>query len=181
MPTPPERTALYRLYGTDDRLLYIGITDNPKARWERHAAFKWWWAQVTRKQVDWLNASWREALDIEKAAIREERPAYNGTHNHGVAPFDAAAWPRIEAQPRQKFSALADLIRAEIASGRWQAGDRLPDAEDLATASGVGEGTAQRAFRELVNEGSIMRLHGLGTFVRARIVTIAPNRILRAT
>ncbi|MGW9245775.1 GntR family transcriptional regulator [Streptomyces badius] len=181
MTEPPERTALYRLYDANDRLLYIGITDNPGARWERHAAFKWWWGEVARKQVNWLNSSWREALGIEKAAIREERPAYNGTHNHGVAPFDASAWPKIEAQPRQKSSTLADLIRTEITSGRWQAGDRLPDAEGLAAASGVGEGTVQRAFRELANEGSIVRLHGLGTFVRARIVTIAPNRILRPT
>lgn len=178
MPEPAQCTALYRLYDANDGLLYVGITSNPDARWERHALFKSWWTDVTRKHLTWLDGSWREALDTEAATIRAERPTRNGTHNHALAPFDPKAWPHIEAPPRGKSAALASAIRSEIAEGRWQAGDRLPDALDLAEASSVSKGTVDRAFRELVADGSILRLHGLGTFVTASLAILAPNRTL---
>lgn len=38
LPTQ-ERTALYRLYDAGDRLLYIGISNNPEARWARHRMY----------------------------------------------------------------------------------------------------------------------------------------------
>lgn len=160
----PDRTAIYRLYDAEGALLYIGITKNPKARFYGHAVYKPWWRQVARKDVTWLNASWRSALKIEAAAIRQEKPAFNGKHNEPRAPFSAESWPTIEVR-HGKSRALAALIRAEIESGRWAPGVRVPKRRDLAIASGVGEGTADLAYRHLQTEGLLQFRPGHGTFV----------------
>lgn len=77
-----ERTWLYRHWGWDGRLLYVGITNDYRRRCEQHADTKWWWPQV--------NPAWSTtqkfpnrlaALAAEKAAIRFERPVYNIAHN----------------------------------------------------------------------------------------------------
>lgn len=165
MPDAPERTALYRLYDGDGRLLYIGITADPKTRFASHATYKPWWAQVARKDVTWLRATWQEALKVEAAAILNEKPKFNRKHNAPRAPFSAETWPRVEAPSRGKALALAELIRVEIASGRWAPGARVPKREDIASASGVGEGTADLAYRHLQTEGLLVFRHGRGTFV----------------
>ncbi|MFH8531556.1 GntR family transcriptional regulator [Streptomyces tendae] len=165
MPETPERTALYRLYDASGRLLYIGITTEPKARFASHATYKSWWPQVTRKDVSWLEGTWRQALAVEAAAIQDEKPQFNGKHNAPLAPFSAESWSTIDAPPRGKAAALADLVRAEITSGRWLPGMRVPRREDLAAASGVGVGTADLAYRNLEKEGLVRSLHGRGTFV----------------
>lgn len=80
MPESPERTALYRLYDADDRLLYVGITTSPKHRWGAHARDKTWWGEVARKDVEWFERR-KSAERIEKIEIEEERPIYNRTFN----------------------------------------------------------------------------------------------------
>lgn len=165
MPESPERTALYRLYDADERLLYIGITTDPNTRFASHAIYKSWWGRVARKDVIWLQGTWQEALATEAAAIRAEKPEFNGKHNAPPAPFSAESWPTIIAPPRGKASTLADLVRAEIASGRWATGMRVPQRDAIASASGVSESTADRAYKYLQNEGLLQFRHGRGTFV----------------
>jgi predicted GIY-YIG superfamily endonuclease len=69
-------TALYRFYAADGSLLYVGVTNNMKARLGQHAADKPWWPQVARKTVGW-HATRAEALAAESAAIKTEHPAHN--------------------------------------------------------------------------------------------------------
>lgn len=76
----PERTALYRLFDTDDGLLYIGITNSPEKRWRHHKATQEWWPQVARKTVDWLDSR-SEAAAAEIEAIHAEVPKHNLDHN----------------------------------------------------------------------------------------------------
>ncbi|MFF3998577.1 GIY-YIG nuclease family protein [Streptomyces cyaneofuscatus] len=78
MPTPPERTALYRLYSADDVLLYVGISNNPEARWERHKMFRPWWPDVAWNHVEWL-PSRDAAFAAEEIAIREEASGARST------------------------------------------------------------------------------------------------------
>jgi predicted GIY-YIG superfamily endonuclease len=165
MPEASQRTALYRLYDADGRLLYVGITTDPKTRFASHATYKSWWGQVARKDVTWLQGTWREALVTEAAAIRMERPKFNGKHNAPLAPFSAESWPTIDAPPRGKASVLADLVRAEITSGRWTSGMKVPRREDIASASGVSESTADLAYRYLQKEGLLQFRPGRGIFV----------------
>lgn len=76
----PERVALYRLYGADGQLLYVGITNNPKLRWQAHARDKSWWGEVARKDVEWFERR-KSAERIEKTEIEDESPVYNLTFN----------------------------------------------------------------------------------------------------
>ncbi|MER6350612.1 GntR family transcriptional regulator [Streptomyces sp. NPDC001634] len=160
--------ALYRLYDAEGTLLYVGISTNPKKRFIQHALFKPWWPSVARTSVSWLEVTRPEALAIEAAAIRDEEPLHNGKHNGVPAPFSPDEWPTVSAPVRQKADTLADLIRAEIASGRWQAGMRVPDREEMANASGVGVGTVDRAYQRLKDEGTLRSRMGTGTFVAKR-------------
>lgn len=74
--------VLYRVYDEDGRLLYVGITNNPPARFRSHRATKQWWAMVAHiftKTYD-SRAALREA---EREAIKTEHPTYNVVHNAG--------------------------------------------------------------------------------------------------
>ena len=72
--------ALYRFYGTDGELLYVGITMNPAARWESHRKQKPWWAEVVGMTVERC-VDREAALLAEREAIIRERPAYNVVHS----------------------------------------------------------------------------------------------------
>jgi len=76
MSTDAQRTALYRFYDSSERLLYVGVTRDPEARFGAHSREKAWWPEVTRKDITWL-ASRDEAAIAEIEAIRTERPRYN--------------------------------------------------------------------------------------------------------
>lgn len=163
--TSVQGTALYRLHDAEGNLLYVGITTNPKTRFASHATYKPWWGQVALKDVTWLPGTWRDALKIEADVIRQEKPRFNGKHNAELAPFSAAGWPAIDAPPRGKAAAIADLARAEIASGRWAPGMRVPRREDIASASAVSEGTVDLAYKYLQREGLLLYRPGRGTFI----------------
>lgn len=71
-----KRTALYRFWDAGNVLLYIGISENPDARFAKHEALKPWWPHVVRKAIEWYdNRELAEAAETE--AIRTERSLYN--------------------------------------------------------------------------------------------------------
>jgi transcriptional regulator with XRE-family HTH domain len=70
------RTALYRFFDADDRLLYVGITDDIHRRWKHHAAVKTWWGDVARQTVEWHDSR-PVAEAAERKAISQEKPVYN--------------------------------------------------------------------------------------------------------
>jgi len=72
--------VLYRFYDGGDRLLYVGITNNPAARFKQHEHSKDWWDQVASITLE-QHASRQELMDAERAAIIAERPAYNVAHS----------------------------------------------------------------------------------------------------
>jgi len=76
------RQVVYRLYGKDGTLLYIGCTGNWPVRVQTHRCRKtsFWWPLVHRARLT-LHRSPREAADVEKAAIQTERPLYNLVDN----------------------------------------------------------------------------------------------------
>ena len=76
MTETKNECALYRFYDRDGRLLYVGITDNPRRRDEQHGATKAWWREVATKRIEWL-PSREAALAAERLAIETENPLWN--------------------------------------------------------------------------------------------------------
>lgn len=77
---PDQQTALYWLYGADDALLYVGITDDPERRFKQHAYLKPWWGDVVRHELQWF-PNRPAAARAEVEAIEDHDPVHNGTHS----------------------------------------------------------------------------------------------------
>ncbi|MFD5384331.1 GIY-YIG nuclease family protein [Streptomyces sp. NPDC127074] len=69
-------TALYRFYDQERRLLYIGITGQPRERWAAHRRKAKWWPLAAYVAVEVHPTEW-QALNAERAAIRSENPSFN--------------------------------------------------------------------------------------------------------
>lgn len=83
--------------------------------------------------------------------------------------------PLTTDDARPPYVQLADLIRAEIQSGRYQPGGKLPTYRELADEHGVAPMTVQSAFRVLKDEGLISSQQGRGSFVRSDNLTSAES------
>lgn len=68
-----------------------------------------------------------------------------------------------EGQP--KYLVLRNALADQIARGRWAPGSQLPAEDQLADLASLSLGTVQRSLRMLVDEGLLVRRHGIGTFV----------------
>lgn len=68
-----------------------------------------------------------------------------------------------EGQP--KYLVLRNALADQIARGRWASGSQLPAEDQLADLTSLSLGTVQRSLRMLVDEGLLVRRHGIGTFV----------------
>lgn len=92
-----SHTTLYRLFGQQDELLYVGIASNPGRRFEQHAKDKPWWSDVERVTLEHRKDR-KEALAAESAAIAAEQPRYNiaGNAGRGVASPSALRRARLD-------------------------------------------------------------------------------------
>lgn len=84
--------------------------------------------------------------------------------------MSAASLARAKsAQPESPALALyqqvKDHIARKIQDGSWKAGDRLPSENELVLQFGISRMTVNRALRELVAQGRIVRVAGVGSFV----------------
>lgn len=64
-----------------------------------------------------------------------------------------------------KWAHLRSVMAMTIEAGHWPAGWKLPPETEIAATSGYSLGTVQRALRELVAQGYVLRRQGAGTFV----------------
>jgi excinuclease UvrABC nuclease subunit len=78
MTEAPSLTAVYRHFDATGRLLYVGSTGDPEARWKQHQRQSGW---VMAGLVDSITVEWwpsrAEARAAERVAIRAENPVYN--------------------------------------------------------------------------------------------------------
>lgn len=154
---PPSRTALYRLYDARGRLLYVGITNDPKMRWLAHAGDKAWWPEVVRRDVEWVSDR-PTAAQMEGEAIRTERPLHNVKIPNPVKP---------QSPPRPKLhQEIADELRQQILDGRLAAGERVPGENSLIASHGISRSTARQALADLKEEGLTYTRQGAGIWVR---------------
>jgi GntR family transcriptional regulator, histidine utilization repressor len=64
-----------------------------------------------------------------------------------------------------RYEQVKDFIARRIQDGTWRAGDRLPSESELVQQFGMSRMTVNRALRELVEQGRIRRVAGVGSFV----------------
>lgn len=67
------------------------------------------------------------------------------------------------------YRGLAARLRAEITSGTWPPGHRVPSEQDLMQTYGLARETVRRALAELRVEGLIVVRHGHPTRVRPAV------------
>lgn len=71
---------LYRCFGSDGTLLYIGVSSDHRQRFASHEKHSEWWTQVDRIELTHF-ALRPDALDAERAAIVAENPVHNVRRN----------------------------------------------------------------------------------------------------
>ena len=89
------KTALYRFYGDDDALLYVGMSQCPYRRAKTHGGAGWYF-DVRYMEVEWLDSR-ADAHTAERIAIDRERPRHNRSLTH--RPRRLAVTPRPLPKP----------------------------------------------------------------------------------
>ncbi|SDA98359.1 FadR/GntR family transcriptional regulator [Sinorhizobium sp. NFACC03] len=64
-----------------------------------------------------------------------------------------------------------ESLRAEILSGRWAVGERIPNETALTDLLAVSRGTVREAVRVLISKGLLDARQGSGTYVRSTVDT----------
>lgn len=95
MHPPPGRTAIYRIYDRQVRLLYIGIARWPENRIQRHNQKADWWPIATHQSIDWRETRVEAECDEERV-VRREGPLYNSVYGDL---FDGSAQDARDAIP----------------------------------------------------------------------------------
>lgn len=78
------RTALYRHFDAEGRLLYVGISLRYTDRTRSHRINAGWFDQIATITIEWF-LSRVQAETAEYQAIRNERPIHNKQHNRRPA------------------------------------------------------------------------------------------------
>lgn len=96
---------VYRCYDADSRLLYVGCTRRPEARWRQHKADRHLWvADVARTRMAGPH-NYDTAREIERIALRDEYPL------HAVTPQAISAKNRRYGWIRRRAAELLIGIR----------------------------------------------------------------------
>ena len=107
-----QRTALYRFYDADERLLYVGITNDPWRRWRQHVLEKSWYPQVKHQAVTWYDN--RTAAEVaEYVAIRCEYPRFNIAGAVRPVPDEAPAESTSQLVPESEPEPEAEVTPTE--------------------------------------------------------------------
>ena len=142
-----EPTAVYRLYGANDVLLYVGASWSPKFRWEQHQTHKHWAHLVVRRTEEWYPDR-RSALAAETAAIAAENPVHDSSWRHSQI-GERPEWLDLSGE-----RAVIDGLTAEIKAGEHGVGDVLQTGP-VGRRFSVARATASSAMRELERRGLV--------------------------
>jgi len=79
--------------------------------------------------------------------------------------------------PSARYEQVKEHVLRRIASGALRVSDRVPSENELVSKLKVSRMTANRALRELAEEGYLVRVAGVGTFVAERRVHAHPLEV----
>lgn len=71
----------------------------------------------------------------------------------------------MKAPPQALYQRAKDFVQDKLRAGEWTAGDLIPSENRLVQELGMSRMTVNRALRELTEEGHLVRVSGVGTFV----------------
>lgn len=71
------------------------------------------------------------------------------------------------ASPLPLYYQLKEILLDNIHSGVWNIGELIPSENQLCEEYNISRNTAQRAIKELVQDGILSRRQGIGTFITA--------------
>ena len=91
------------------------------------------------------------------------------------------AGPLDKDLPLPLYHQLQAVLKAEIESGGWRAGEQLPNESKLAERFCVSKITVRQALHGLAELGYIHREHGRGTFVARRKFDEGPRELTSFT
>ncbi|MEV5138456.1 GIY-YIG nuclease family protein [Streptomyces syringium] len=106
-----DPAAVYRLYGSDGALLYIGSSHTPEERHRAHAKKPWGGEIARREDVWYLNRA--KAYEAETVAINTESPKYNVMCTQG---YRDACSVRAREDETHRNRVLAGSLAARGAS-----------------------------------------------------------------
>lgn len=72
-----NRPVMYRVFDTDDRLIYVGQSTSLPARVNEHRGQSWWWKPLAQRIRVQVFPTVEAAKAAEKLAIQEETPVFN--------------------------------------------------------------------------------------------------------
>ncbi|MFW6357383.1 MAG: GntR family transcriptional regulator, partial [bacterium] len=76
------------------------------------------------------------------------------------------------SSPLPLYHQLAEAILAEIRSGVYAVGAKIPSENELAAVYSIGRPTVRQALDSLVRKGILVRRRGAGTFVAPQPETV---------
>lgn len=79
--------------------------------------------------------------------------------------FSSRSRSAVAGTPAPFYAKVKQAISKKIAAGVWRPHDRIPSEAELVAQFGFSRMTINRALRELTDEGLLVRLQGVGTFV----------------
>ena len=79
--------------------------------------------------------------------------------------MNLAAHSPLRIDQRPLYAQAGEVLRDLVQRGGYAPGDRLPSEIELSQQLGISRPTLREALRLLEEEGSIVRRHGVGTFV----------------
>ena len=102
------KTALYRIWGNDDQLLYVGISKSALGRLGQHLTEKSWAADIANVTIETF-ATRELAAAAEVEAIKAEKPLHNVVHN-GSSAYVGRPNPALE---KAVTDSAADLSKTK--------------------------------------------------------------------
>lgn len=157
-----QPVCVYRVYDSEDRVLYVGATANPKQRMGIHRSSSDWWPLHARYEEQWFDNS-NEASAAEEQAIRELKPPFNKAGldrkyvPHDMDRYwvvrDGVRYPRGEIPDAERVSLQEkveerDEARQELIAAVKAAKDAGGSIRDIAELTGRSTNTIQRWLRE---------------------------------
>lgn len=71
----------------------------------------------------------------------------------------------IKKAPQALYRRAKDFVQDQLRAGVWKPGDLISSESQLVQELGISRMTVNRALRELAEEGHLVRISGVGTFV----------------